>query len=154
MGLDLTLQRRGFYPAGGGRVEAAITPASQPLVPFDLPARDAEQHAWAESYAPGLCRSIAPRELEALGRALGWNEAQLRAPPVRQNEGPGNALLATLAHWKINPRRWLTWYLESCAVAGGKTPKDIQPYLPWNLSDERRLALGASATVPVAHNTS
>jgi transposase len=64
------------------------------------------------------------------------------------------SLLATLARWKINPRRWLTWYLESCAVTGGKTPEDIQPFLPWNLSDERRLALGAPATVPAGYNTS
>jgi transposase len=64
------------------------------------------------------------------------------------------SLLATLARWKINPRRWLTWYLESCAVAGGKTPKDIQPFLPWNLSDERRLALGAPATISARYNTS
>jgi len=64
------------------------------------------------------------------------------------------SLLATLAHWKLNPRQWLTWYLESCAAAGGKAPEDIQPFLPWNLSDERRLALGAPATVPSAHNTS
>jgi transposase len=64
------------------------------------------------------------------------------------------SLLATLAHWKINPRRWLRWYLESCAVAGGKAPKDIQPFLPWNLSDERRSAIGAPATVPAGHNTS
>ncbi|MGD0901130.1 MAG: IS66 family transposase [Thermoguttaceae bacterium] len=64
------------------------------------------------------------------------------------------SLLATLARWKINPRRWLTWYLESCAVAGGKAPEDIQPFLPWNLSDERRSALGGPATVPAANNTS
>ena len=64
------------------------------------------------------------------------------------------SLLATLAHWKLNPRRWLTWYLESCAAAGGKTPEDIQPFLPWNLSEERRLAIGASATVPAGCNTS
>jgi transposase len=64
------------------------------------------------------------------------------------------SLLATLARWKINPRRWLTWYLENCAVAGGKTPEDIQPFLPWNLSDERRLTLGAPATVPAGCNTS
>jgi transposase len=64
------------------------------------------------------------------------------------------SLLTTLARWKINPRRWLTWYLESCAVAGGKTPEDIQPFLPWNFSDERRLALGAPAAVPAANNTS
>jgi transposase len=64
------------------------------------------------------------------------------------------SLLATLAHWQINPRSWLTGYLESCATAGGKPPADIQPFLPWNLSDERRLALGASIPVPSAHNTS
>jgi transposase len=64
------------------------------------------------------------------------------------------SLLATLAHWKLNPRLWLTWYLENCAAAGGKAPKDIQPFLPWNLSDERRLAIGARATAPSAHNTS
>ncbi len=64
------------------------------------------------------------------------------------------SLLATLAHWGLNPRRWLEWYLESCAAAGGKAPEDIQPFLPWNLSDERRLALAAPATVPSAYNTS
>jgi transposase len=51
------------------------------------------------------------------------------------------SMLATLAHWNINPRLWLTWYLESCAAVGGKTPEDIQPFLPWNLSPERLAAL-------------
>jgi transposase len=64
------------------------------------------------------------------------------------------SLLATLAHWKLNPRRWLTWYLESCAAVGGKAPTDIQPFLPWKLSAARRLALGAPTTAPSAHNTS
>ena len=62
--------------------------------------------------------------------------------------------LATLAHWKLNPRLWLTWYLESCAAAGGKAPEDIEPFLPWNLSEERRLTLAARATAPGAHDTS
>jgi transposase len=64
------------------------------------------------------------------------------------------SLLATLAHWELNPRRWLTWYLERCAAVGGQAPEDIQPFLPWNLSDERRLALGAPVTAPSADNTS
>jgi transposase len=51
------------------------------------------------------------------------------------------SLLATLAYWKINPRWWLTWYMESCAASDGKAPKDIQPFLPWNLSIERRATL-------------
>src|SRR3954471_3687064 len=52
------------------------------------------------------------------------------------------SLLATLSLWKLNPRRWLTWYLERCAVAGGKVPADIQPFLPWNLDAAKRSELG------------
>jgi transposase len=64
------------------------------------------------------------------------------------------SLLATLAHWKLHPRRWLTWYLESCAAAGGKAPEDIQPFLPWNLSDERREALAMPTPTPATIDTS
>jgi len=64
------------------------------------------------------------------------------------------SLLATLAHWKINPRRWLTWYLESCAAAGGKSPDDIQQFLPWNLSPERGAALAEQAASPSTADTS
>jgi transposase len=52
------------------------------------------------------------------------------------------SILATLSLWKLNPRRWLTWYLEQCAVAGGKVPADIQPFLPWNLEAAKRSELG------------
>jgi len=64
------------------------------------------------------------------------------------------SLLATLAHWKINPRLWLIWYLESCAAAGGKAPNDIEPFLPWNLSPERRAALSERTTSPTTADTS
>jgi transposase len=64
------------------------------------------------------------------------------------------SLLATLAHWKINPRLWLTWYFESCAAAGGRAPEDIQPFLPWNLSDERRVELGDRTESRSAPDTS
>jgi transposase len=51
------------------------------------------------------------------------------------------SLLATLQLWQINPRLWLQWYLQSCAEAGGRAPKDIAEFLPWNLSEERRAQL-------------
>ena len=60
------------------------------------------------------------------------------------------SLLATLARWKLNPRLWLRWYLESCAAVGGKAPDDIEPFLPWNLSDEHRAALTMRTTTPDA----
>jgi transposase len=64
------------------------------------------------------------------------------------------SLLATLAHWKLNPRLWLTWYLENCATAGGRAPEDIRPFLPWNLTAERRAALAMRTTTPAAPDTS
>jgi transposase len=53
------------------------------------------------------------------------------------------SLFATLQGWKLNPRRWLTWYLQSCAEASGHAPADIIPFLPWNLSAEQRATLAA-----------
>lgn len=97
-GVELQLQRLGFYPAGGGRIEAGFYPAAEGLRPFDLPARGERRAAFAESLVPGIPAKVAVRELEALGRALGWSGEQLRTPAVRQNEGPGNALMATLEH--------------------------------------------------------
>lgn len=96
VGLDLELRRHGFYPAGGGEMLATIT--SGPLQPFDVLERGALQDSFAECLIPALPRSVATRELAVLGQALGWADAQLRTPVVRQNEGPGNALMATLAH--------------------------------------------------------
>jgi transposase len=64
------------------------------------------------------------------------------------------SLLATLARWNINPRLWLTWYLKSCAAAGGKVPENIQPFLPWNFSSEQRATLTMPTTVPAAPDSS
>jgi transposase len=52
------------------------------------------------------------------------------------------SILATLSLWELNPRKWLTWYFERCAAAGGKVPEDIQPFLPWNLDAATRSELG------------
>jgi len=48
------------------------------------------------------------------------------------------SILATLKLWQINPRLWLNWYLQSCAEAESQVPNDIEPFLPWNLSEDMR----------------
>jgi len=48
------------------------------------------------------------------------------------------SLFQTLALWKINPRVWLTEYLQACAQAGGQAPPDVESYMPWNLSEQKR----------------
>jgi transposase len=51
------------------------------------------------------------------------------------------SIFATLALWTLNPRKWLTWYFEHCAATGGKVPEDIERFLPWNLSQEKKKEL-------------
>jgi transposase len=51
------------------------------------------------------------------------------------------SIVATLQLWQINPRLWLNWYLQSCAEAGSQAPIDIEPFLPWNLSQDVRAQL-------------
>lgn len=51
------------------------------------------------------------------------------------------SLFATLALAKVNIRTWLTWYLKSCAENGGRAPSSLEPFMPWNLSDEKRREL-------------
>jgi hypothetical protein len=48
--------------------------------------------------------------------------------------------------WQINPRLWLHWYLQSCAKAGGQAAKEIEEFLPWNLSGEKRAKLCLSGS--------
>jgi transposase len=51
------------------------------------------------------------------------------------------SLFASVTLARINIRKWLTWYLQSCAENGGQAPSDIEPFLPWNLRDEKRREL-------------
>ena len=96
-----TLRRHGFYPAGGGEIWAEIEPAAGGLRPFDLLERGALRESFAESLVAAVPRRVAERELSLLQAALGWSDEQLRVPVVRQNEGPGNALMATLTHEQV-----------------------------------------------------
>jgi transposase len=48
------------------------------------------------------------------------------------------SLFQTLALWNLNPRRWLTEYLQACAQAGGQAPPDGERFLPWNLPEAKR----------------
>jgi transposase len=64
------------------------------------------------------------------------------------------SIVATLKLWNINPRLWLTWYLQACADAGGKAPPHIESYLPWNLSDDQRAALACGSQQPTRDDSS
>lgn len=92
----MELQRHGFYPAGGGEVRVQVNPPPDGLAAIDLMHRGARVDAWAECLHAGIPKDVANRELDVLGRALGWTPDQLRNRALRSNEGPGNALQVIL----------------------------------------------------------
>ena len=50
-------------------------------------------------------------------------------------------LLQTMKQWGINPHHWMTDFLNACAQNGGQAPVDLNPFLPWEMSEERKAFL-------------
>jgi len=48
------------------------------------------------------------------------------------------SIFQTLILWNINPRMWLTAFLQACAANQGNAPDNIQSFLPWNMSQEQQ----------------
>jgi len=44
------------------------------------------------------------------------------------------SLFQTLLLHQVDPRKYLTAYLQACAENGSQAPADIAPWLPWNFS--------------------
>jgi transposase len=60
------------------------------------------------------------------------------------------SLFQTLCLGGLNPRLWLTAYLEACATAGGRAVEDVERFLPWNLSPEQKRAWGCEEEIPAS----
>jgi len=94
-----TLEKYGFYPAGGGRLHVHIQPAEK-LGRIDLPERGALLKTAITAIVSGLPQSIGQREVEFLrGKFPPKNFHVL----VRQvpGPGPGNAVFIELTYEKI-----------------------------------------------------
>jgi hypothetical protein len=51
------------------------------------------------------------------------------------------SVLQTLLLGGLNPHHWLSVFLQACAENGGQSPTDLSPFVPWQMSAERREAL-------------
>lgn len=56
------------------------------------------------------------------------------------------SLLNTVRLWGLNPRLWLSAYLQACAQAGGRAPDDWARFVPWQM-DERQLVAMRSTDI-------
>lgn len=86
-------------------------------------------------------------------------ERQLRGPVLGRKNYYGSgavwsgrlaammfSLLATLERCRINPRDWLTGYLQACAAAGGRPPPDLETWLPWRYASQKKSLASPLAT--------
>jgi len=57
-------------------------------------------------------------------------------------------LFQTLLKNQIDPQQFLTAYFDACAQNGGRPPKNLDDFLPWNLSQERKCAWALPSKPP------
>ncbi len=56
-------------------------------------------------------------------------------------------VVQTILLWGLNPHHWLRAFLQACAEHGGQSPTDLSPFLPWQMTAERRVELAQPAPV-------
>ncbi len=93
--IEVTLERAGFYPAGGGRIAVEIE-GGRALVPIERLERG-PLSTTARALVSGLPVSVARRELEVVHERLAWERRWLAVERVEAH-GPGNVLLLELGH--------------------------------------------------------
>jgi RNA 3'-terminal phosphate cyclase (ATP) len=94
--VSATLERAGFYPAGGGRIVVDVEPARE-LHGITLLERGNVVSRHARAAIANLTRDIAERELRVVRRRLGWDESTLEVQELKNTPGPGNIVTLELA---------------------------------------------------------
>lgn len=99
MGVDVHLEllKHGFYPAGGGSLQATVQPATA-LRNLALLERGETTSMEAFAILSALDSQIGHRELRVLGKELGLDADALHLRSVKPPVGPGNALSVKIGH--------------------------------------------------------
>lgn len=153
-------------PAFGERQRALTTHLSEMKARCEEQLREAALHRAQKKVLTSLHRHWAGLTVfvERPAVALDNNAAEraLRLPVTgRKNYyGSGSVWSAQLAAllfsvlqpvllWDLNPRQWLTAFLQACADNGGKSPSALSSFLPWEMTAERRRQLARPVVVAV-----
>ncbi len=90
-----TLERHGFYPAGGGRLRVEIDPVPA-LAPLELLKRGEIAARSARALVAHLPGNIGARELRVVNEKLSGFKHRCEVMQLNDSAGPGNALLIEL----------------------------------------------------------
>ncbi len=139
-------------------IVAMQTQADAELVNPKLPTPCRKALVSLQEHWDGLTRFVDDPRIPLDNNA---SERQVRGPALGRKNYYGSgalwsgrlaamlfSLFATLTKAKINSRKWMTWFLQSCAENGGQKAADIDQFLPWKMSEEkcRELALDSNDT--------
>ena len=83
------LERPGFYPAGGGRMNVTVEPAAA-LNRLDLLNRGEVRARRAKAVVANLPLSIAERELKVIASKMSWPLESMKSESIERSPGPGN----------------------------------------------------------------
>jgi RNA 3'-terminal phosphate cyclase (ATP) len=89
---ETSLERYGFFPAGGGEIWLRVVPSAK-LVALHLEERGPLERSHAEAVVANLPVDIARRELGVVKARLGLADENLRIVGNAPAHGPGNVLL-------------------------------------------------------------
>jgi RNA 3'-terminal phosphate cyclase (ATP) len=98
--VSCTLERPGYYPAGGGRFKVTVEPAGR-LAPLEIPERGELKQRHAQAIVCQLSENIAKRELQVVQKMLNWDMSTLETLVSKESHGPGNVLIIEMAFEKM-----------------------------------------------------
>ncbi len=93
--ITISLEKYGFYPAGGGRLTATIEPCER-LSTIQLVEKGEVERRSAVAIVANLPRSIAQREIDTIMKLMNWDGASAEIVETKNSVGPGNIVLIEL----------------------------------------------------------
>jgi len=153
--VEARLDRYGFYPAGGGRIEVTVEP-SRALRGFDLTERGEVVGRAGLAVVSNLSLSIAERERNTLLSRLGWSPDRVEAREV-EAQGPGNYVCVEICSEHVaDVFSGFGRVGVSAEAVAAATAQEVCEYLASGaavgsyLADQLLLPLGLSAFAPEA----
>lgn len=161
---DITVERRGFFPAGGGKwsVSVDVPGALRPLL---IPERGREAGRTAKVLWNRIPARDPERARDYLSASLGWDPSDIVSEEAVDSPGPGNVIMAEFRYEHITEMitAFNPFGASPEAVCEGMMA-DIRRYreheapVGWRLADQLLLpmALGAGGlfrTIPLSSHT-
>jgi RNA 3'-terminal phosphate cyclase (ATP) len=139
-GLELQLDRHGFYPAGGGKIRARIAPASWSKL--DLLDAPGPAEVTAQILSSSLHPRVSDRECKSVRRAFDLRPSQVDIIDV-DAAGPGNAVMINVQLGRVEEvvtqmgeRGVLAEHVASRAVQRAKSLIDAKVSVGEHLADQ------------------